>query len=186
MLTTYEVVELPEGAANVITVDADGFPVTGVLIGGQPTTVGWDFLAENTDGFTNTVYDNAVTMHAKNGATDGENYTLVLDNSAAPAASKTVQIAIELENNTGAAFYGIDGKIPDGGRFYLIASLNPAAGAGQPAVFLKDHVTTANLTIQSLQNAYVTIPDLRVVEMQLGLSVELTWQAGLVFDVTIQ
>lgn len=177
---------LKDNENNDVTVHTDGFPVTGVLIGGQPTTVGWDFLAENTDGFTNTVYDNAVTMHAKNGATDGENYTLVLDNSAAPDASKTVQIAIELENNTGAAFYGIDGKIPDGGRFYLIASLDPAAGAGgQPAVFLKDHVTTANLTIQSLQNAYVTIPDLRVVEMQLGLSVELTWQAGLVFDIDI-
>lgn len=177
---------LKDNENNDVTVHTDGFPVTGVLIGGQPTTVGWDFLAENTDGFTNTVYDNAVTMHAKNGATDGENYTLVLDNSAAPDASKIVQIAIELENNTGAAFYGIDGKIPDGGRFYLIASLDPAAGAGgQPAVFLKDHVTTANLTIQSLQNAYVTIPDLRVVEMQLGLSVELTWQAGLVFDIDI-
>ena len=125
-------------------------------------------------------------MNAKTDNTGGENYTLVLDNSTAPDASKTVQIAIELENNTGAAFYGIDGKIPDGGRFYLIASLDPAAGAGgQPAVFLKDHVTTANLTIQSLQNAYVTIPDLRVVEMQLGLSVELTWQAGLVFDIDI-
>lgn len=169
-----------------VTVDADGFLVTGVLIGGQPTTVGWDFLAENTDGFTNTIYDNAVSMNAKTDNTGGENYTLVLDNSTAPDASKTVQIAIELENNTGAAFYGIDGKIPDGGRFYLIASLNPAAGAGgQPAVFLKDHVTTANLTIQSLQNAYVTIPDLRVVEMQLGLSVELTWQAGLVFNIDI-
>lgn len=178
---------LKDNENNDVTVHTDGFPVTGVLIGGQPTTVGWDFLAENTDGFTNTVYDNAVTMHAKNGATEGENYTLVLDNSAAPDASKTVQIAIELENNTGAAFYGIDGKIPDGGRFYLIASLDPAAGAGgQPAVFLKDHVTTANLTIQSLQNAYVTIPDLRVVEMQLGLSVELTWQAGLVFEVEIE
>lgn len=169
-----------------VTVDADGFPVTGVLIGGQPTTVGWDFLAENTDGFTNTIYDNAVSMNAKTDNTGGENYTLVLDNSAAPDASKTVQIAIELENNTGAAFYGLDGKIPNGGRFYLIAKLDPdPAAQGGTDVFLKDYVTTANLTIQSLQNAYVTIPDLRVVEMQLGLSVELTWQAGLVFNIDI-
>lgn len=176
---------LQDKEGNDVTVPADGFPVTGVLIGGQPTIVGWDFLAENTDAFTNTVYDNAVTMNAQNGTADGENYTLVLDNSAAQDPNKTVQIAIELENNTGAAFYGIDGKIPDGGRFYLIAELDPAAQQGGTDVFLKDYVTTANLTIQSLQNAYVTIPDLRVVEMQLGLSVNLEWQAGLVFNIDI-
>ena len=52
-------------------------------------------------------------------------------------------------------------------------------------VFIQDYTTTANFTINSLKNAYVTIPDLRASKLQLGLSVDLTWQNGLTFEVPI-
>ena len=52
-------------------------------------------------------------------------------------------------------------------------------------VFVQDFTTTANFTIKSLKNAYVTIPDLRATKLQLGLSVDLTWQSGLTYNVTI-
>ena len=34
----------------------------------------------------------------------------------------------------------------------------------------------------SLQNAYVTIPDLRSSQLSFGLSVDLMWREGMVFD----
>ncbi len=45
-------------------------------------------------------------------------------------------------------------------------------------------MTTANFVIgeNSLKSAYVTVPDLRSTQISLGLSVNLEWQTGLVFD----
>ena len=57
--------------------------------------------------------------------------------------------------------------------------------SGEFRVFIQDYTTTANFTINSLKNAYVTIPDLRASKLQLGLSVDLTWQSGLTFNVPI-
>jgi hypothetical protein len=52
-------------------------------------------------------------------------------------------------------------------------------------VFLQDYTTTANLTITSLKNAYMTIPDLRSTKLQLGLAVDLSWKSGLTFNVEL-
>lgn len=176
-----------------IVVPSGGFPVTGLLVGGQPDLASWD-MTPAADNFNMTVYDNSLTgIVAKSGSVSNKNYTLLLDNTVADN-HKIVNIALELTNNSGTDFYGVDGKIAKGAKFYLVAQLNPTGtGVTQPDpdkpqltdVFIKDYVTTANLTITSLKNAYVTIPDLRSSELVLGLSVDLTWQKGLTFDVTI-
>ena len=51
-------------------------------------------------------------------------------------------------------------------------------------VFIQDFMTTANFKIGqlSLQSAYSTVPDLRSTQISLGLSVDLKWETGLVFD----
>ena len=51
-------------------------------------------------------------------------------------------------------------------------------------VFIQDYLTEANFVIgeNSLQSAYVTVPDLRSTQLSLGLSVDLKWQTGLKFD----
>lgn len=176
-----------------IVVPSDGFPVTGLLVGGQPDFASWDMTPFD-NNFTMTVYDNSLTdIVAKYGSVSNKNYTLLLDNTVAKN-HKTVNIALELKNNSGTDFYGVDGKIADGAKFYLVAQLDPDAQTGvtQPSgetltdVFIKDYVTNANLTITSLKNAYVTIPDLRSSELVLGLSVDLTWQTGLTFNVDIE
>lgn len=182
---------------NIVTIPDNGFPVTGILIAGQPNSVNWAFNSTETNATKHTqiIYDNALTgMKAKQDAAEGTNYTLLLANKignddTTPQAS--VSMVIELENNTGAPFQGKDGVVPVGAKFYLVATLNPKTpttdntGLTNPAVFMQDYVTTANLTISSLKNASVTIPDLRNTEMSLGISVDLDWQAGLVFGVTI-
>lgn len=179
--------------ADKVTVPAAGFPVSGLFIGGQPTKVGFNFQPEATDAFDLTIYDNAIPtgIVAKNGVASTPNYTIVLPNDKGRAVTKQnkVNVAIELTNNTDKPFRGIDGIIPAGGKFYLVGQLDPDAktvtNVANPAVFMSDYKTTLNLNITSLKNAYNTIPDLRSTKLQLGLSVDLEWQAGIQFDVNI-
>lgn len=182
----------PSEFAGTVTVPATGFPVTGLLIGGQPTKVGFNFQPASNDAFDYTIYDNNLAnIVAKNGAASTTNYTIVLPNDMGRDAAKQskVNVAIELTNNSGVAFRGADGIIPAGAKFYLVGQLEPKAdaltGVANPAVFMSDYMTTMNLTIKSLKNAYNTIPDLRSTKLQLGLSVDLDWKTGIQFDVNI-
>lgn len=185
-------VSKPNEFTGTVAVPAAGFPVTGLLIGGQPTKVGFNFQPASTDAFDKTIYDNSLTgILAKNGTASAVNYTIVLPNDKGRTATdqNTVNVAIELTNNSGVAFRGADGIIPAGGKFYLVGKLEPKTkaltGVDNPAVFMSDYKTTLNLTITSLKNAYNTIPDLRSTKLQLGLSVDLDWQTGIQFDVNI-
>lgn len=172
---------------NIVVPD-DGFKVTGILVGGQPSVVGWDMTSIATTAYDQTVYDQKVEgITAKYDVASSPNYTLVLDNSK--NETKAVNIALELENNSGTDFYGVGGKIADGAKFYLVAQLDPGKiTESKPVdcVFAKKYQTEANLTITSLKNAYVTIPDLRASELVLGLSVDLKWETGIKFDVEIE
>lgn len=185
------------GLTQTITVPADGFKLTGVVIGGQPETVGWDFKNLAGDHLMN-IYDNAVPadVTAKFGSESPINYTLVLEDLVEAAVSdktqaSVVNIALEFENTSGQSFYGQDGLVPAGAKFYLVGQLNLNAQqgvtdtTGRTSVFSQDYTTTATFTISSLENAYNGIPDLRASKMKFGLAVNLTWQAGVSFDVTI-
>ena len=185
------------GLTQTITVPADGFKLTGVVIGGQPETVGWDFKNLAGDHLMN-IYDNAVPadVTAKFGSESPINYTLVLEDLVEAAVSdktqaSVVNIALEFENTSGQSFYGQDGLVPAGAKFYLVGKLNLNAEEGvtdttdRTSVFSQDYTTTATFTINSLKNAYNGIPDLRASKMEFGLAVDLTWQAGVSFDVAI-
>lgn len=183
----------PSEFADKVTVPAAGFPVSGLFIGGQPTKVGFNFQPEATDAFDLTIYDNNLTGIVAKHSTEAStpNYTIVLPNDKGRAVTgqNKVNVAIELTNNTDKPFRGIDGIIPAGGKFYLVGQLDPDAktvtNVTNPAVFMSDYKTTLNLNITSLKSAYNTIPDLRSTKLQLGLSVDLEWQAGIQFDVNI-
>lgn len=182
-----------QGNVNYVPV-GEGFPVTAIIVGGQPDKVGYDFTGGTK--FDYNIYDKfPANTVAKNETTaSNANYTIVLDNSKdVNNNNKTVYFALELTNNSGINFYGHDGLIANGMKFYLIGELDPAeakfsgdTGAEPENVFTKDYVTTANVKISSLADAYVTIPDLRAERLSLGLSVDLTWQTGLEFDVEIK
>lgn len=189
--TTLSVTD-PSEFAGTVAVPEAGFPVTGLLIGGQPTKVGFNFQPTSDAEYVQTIYDNNLTdIVAKNGAASTANYTIVLPNDKGRTATEqnTVNVAIELTNNSGVAFRGADGIIPAGGKFYLVGTLEPkdktVEHVTNPAVFMSDYKTTMTLTINSLKNAYNTIPDLRSTKLQLGLSVDLDWQTGIQFDVNI-
>lgn len=177
-----------------ITVNDNSFPVTGILIGGQPASVDWKYEPASSETFENTIYDNVMNgspMYAKYASevpTEG-NYTLVFDNKKT-GAENSVYVAIELENNSGQAFYGKDGIIQKDTKFYLIGILDPnKEGLPKPAgvnrVFVQDYVTTANFKIKDLKSAYNCIPDLRTSGINVGLAVDLDWKSGITFDVDI-
>ena len=104
-----------------------------------------------------------------------------------------MNIALEF-TNTGNDFVGVDNNIiPAGTKFYLVAQLNPAQGkmyadpVATPtlnSVFTQDYITRVKLTINenSLKSAYNVVPDLRSPKLEFGLSVNLEWQNGLVFE----
>lgn len=178
---------------GTVAVPTGGFEVTGLLIGGQPTKVGFNFQPESSDVFDYTIYDNALTgIVAKNNVASNANYTIVLpnDKGRTEATQEKVNVAIELTNNSNAAFRGQNGIVPIGGKFYLVGQLDPSSktitGVTNPAVFMSDYQTTLNLTIKSLEKAYNTIPDLRSTKLQFGLSVDLAWKTGIEFNVDIK
>ena len=182
-------------ADNTLTVPTDGITVKGILIGGQPQGVEWNFEPTSDAKFDHTIYDRDMNGRiAAKISKSASNYTLVLDNrnssTTAPGQSK-VYVTVELENNMGD-FYGADGLIPKDSRFYLVGVLDPEAStATQPKgeninhVFVKDHTTVANFTITSLKKAYNHIPDMRTSKINVGLAVDLSWQDGITFNVDL-
>lgn len=176
-------------ANQQITVPTDGFPVTGILIGGQPESVDWKY-EPTTEAFANTIYDQNMNGIITAGTTASTpNYTLVFDNKSTD--KKTVFVTIELENKSGMDFYGNDGIIPKDAKFYLVGKLDPDATTGTTnpntvdRVFVQDHITTANFTIKDLKKAYNCIPDLRTSGINVGLAVDLSWKSGIEFNVEL-
>lgn len=181
-----EIYDANPSGQQPVRIPDEGFTLTGVLIGGQKN-VGWNFTPLTTDNTEKTIYDVAVDAGAA--GTEGvtrtsglKNRTLVLE--TAGNGGEKVNFALEFTNNSGQAFYGKDGLVPVGGKFYLVGQLN--ADGSHAKVFEKDHYTKATVTINSLKNAYNCIPDLRSPKLELGLSVDLTWEEGLSQDVTIE
>lgn len=222
---------------KVIPITSTSFKLTGIIIGGQPVHVGWDFLpkkASSTASIIKTgfIYDKAIASQTVPTAAGNENYTVVFDNynaTAAAAAADTenpsanqdkVFVALEFQNNTGSDFYGNCNLIRNGGYFYLIACLDPAAPTGAnkiswprrqfdgnnvltheishivppyksdgtsaeiTRVFVQDFVTKAKFKFgkNSLKYAYLTVPDLRSSSVSIGLSVDIEWGHGLVYE----
>lgn len=194
---------------EAFTVDDNSFTLTGILVGGQSEKADWQMLPKS--DFNWVVYDNTVD------ATNKESYTLLLDNYAETA--KDVLVALEFTNNLThkvtkmvvpegggdpvaqlvdepADFFGVDGIIPAGGKFYLVGKLEiPTGAAWEEAyendriedairIFAQDRMTEANFkfSVSALKNAYETIPDLQSVAMLFGLSVDIKWLKGLTFN----
>lgn len=190
------------------------FSWTGVIVGGQPASVDWQFLPTTTS-FDKLVYDNRVTGLATGtavpntaGSASAPNYTILFDNYTTEATQNKVRVALQFVNN-GEDFWGRDNLVRKGQTFYLVAELDPtgktitwdnhyqipplnASGVSTqtPRVFIQDYMTTVNFKFvadasahkSSLQNAYVTIPDLRSSQLSFGLSVDLDWRSGMSFD----
>ena len=172
--------------------DSYKFPVTGIIVGGQKA-VDWKF-EQITKGTAYTMYDSQVadggTRYLSTTATSAIHTLLLETNDATSATDEAanIQIAVELENNSDQTIVGYNKQyILPGCKFYLIGTLKPwKDGETIKRAFKQDYTTTANLTINSLANAHSTLPDLGIPQMNLGVSIDLTWQTGVTHDITIQ
>lgn len=182
----------PVGSIPVVVPD-EGFPLNGILVGGQKP-VKWDFTTTSIDDSEAwTIYDaslgNDVTVKKSSTFGDPTAYTLALETQGVVAGAQqgeTVRFALEMTNTSGSDFVGVDGIVPANGKFYLVGNLvSEKEEGGALKVFEQDHKTVAKVTITSLKSAYNCIPDLRSPKLELGLSVNLEWQEGLEYEVTI-
>ena len=144
------------------------------------------------------------------------NYTVVHDNyNPGSDGQQDVYVALEMVNMTGQDFWGQDNLVRAGASFYLPMTLTvpstwpatipisenasdesnmmpPYNTNGRtildPRVFMADTQTTlkVKLTEDALKCAMVTIPDLRSAKMSFGLSIDLNWKAGTVYDLNMQ
>jgi len=241
----YDVDHKNDEPDKIIPINSDSFKLTGIIIGGQPVHVGWDFLprkASSTSEVIETgfIYDKNIASHAVPTPENEANYTVVFDNFNASALANSkpqdkVFVALEFQNNTGTDFYGNCNLIREDGYFYLIAALDPndehatpidwpapvydannkltqeishivppyvdytykvdegtpqevtmhgTRSLEKPRVFVQDFVTKATFKFgeNSLKYAYLTVPDLRASSVTIGLSVDIEWGDGLVYE----
>lgn len=173
-----------------VAIPTGGYPLKAVLVGGQ-RNVGFDFTPLDASAVY-TIYDTVMTsaIYAQQDASvySAANSTLVLETKVDDGAHGCdVNVALEFIN-TGDDFYGVGNQlIPAGARFYIVGKLL-AADADQTGdrVFKQDYTTTARFNISTLKKAYSTIPDLKAPQLEIGMSVDLTWQAGHTYDISIE
>ena len=180
---------------NAKTVDVSKLKLTGVLIGGQKS-VNWKFEPlTGTSVSEYTIYDNIQVSNTQDGLAlqtshdNVLNHTLVLESTGKVGnVEDEVKVALEFVNKD-KDFTGATGIVPVGTKFYLIGTLKAGdytASEGYAAtggkVFKQDFITRAKFTIANLKSAINTIPDLRNPKVELGLSVDLSWKDGIVFD----
>lgn len=225
---------------------SNGFVLTGILIGGQPSVANWQYLPWSTVAtdlaqvarpvdwvgdwppafnMNKMVYDSYIspqnypsTSSTKIGtllpmAAGDYNYTVVHDNyNPGSDGQQDVYVALEMMNMTGQDFWGQDNLVRAGASFYLPMTLKvpsewpstipltsdednmmpPYNSNGKtiqdPRVFMADTQTTlkVKLTQDALKCAMVTIPDLRTAKMSFGLSIDLNWKAGKIYNVNIE
>jgi hypothetical protein len=75
--------------------------------------------------------------------------------------------------------YGVGETVPTGKTAGHSKKIN--------RVFIQNFVTSATFTLgeNSLKNAYVTVPNLSNTQLSLGLSVDLRWHTGYVYNLTL-
>jgi len=110
------------------------FYLTGILVGGQYQTVGWNFIKKSSVAKDYVVYDkiidpfrgeHASAIAVKGGtAVSDANYTLLWDNyNGSDDTQDEVLVALEFVNNSGTDFWGENNIIRKGGTFYLVGKL---------------------------------------------------------------
>lgn len=169
-----EIVVAPVSVSGVL------FPLTGIQIDGQYKQT-YEFLpvadTKNSDNTINKateyiVYDKDISGVYLTPTLSGPAYTLAYQSRD----GKPVDIVLEFENNSGKQFYGYqNGIVYPGTKFYLIGQIWPP-NVDAPTesincrVFTKDYISSVQLTIQSLQNAYNVIPDLKTAQYAIKVA----------------
>ena len=178
--------------ASKIQLNDNSFPLTAILVGSQ-VEQGFDFTPKNPADDTekeHIIYDPVIDQSIYLGAvkaTDETTFSKPVHTLALQTKEdKTVKVVLEFENNSDKTIVSESGDIFPGTKFYMVASIIPTGGTGDSdlynRVLTRGHITTIELTIKSLKQAYNTLPNLnsdklRVFEtVKAGVS---DWKPGL-------
>ena len=169
-----------------VSMTGDTFPLTGVVIGRQ-YPLHFDFTPvydpdqpdENQTQYY--IYDSKFSgiylKYTADKTTLPQLRTLVCETPA----EKEVYFSLEFRNDSDKAFYGAEGKILPGHKFYLVGKLEvPEYNPDDPktyfrSVFIQDHITSVNFVIPSLENAHSAVPDMGLPQLALGVQIESNW-----------
>ena len=163
-------------AATNVRVYGTRFPVTGIIIGGQypqrydftPVTYATDEEYQENEFF---LYDNQVSGVYLTRQESAPFCTLSLQTPL----ERDVYFALELRNDSGSSFYGAEGRILPGHRFYLTGKLEFPENASEDFIFLKHHCTTVTCLVNSMAAAHNAVPDLGVPQLSLGVQTQVNW-----------
>lgn len=161
---------LPETTVEAV---GENLPITGIILGGQ-FKQRFDFTP---------VYpaDDAVEYYLFDNQTPGVFLTAANSDPIRTLSLQTpddmdIYFTLEFRNDTGKTFYGADGRILPGRKFYMVGKLElPSSPRAFDSVFVKDHITTVTCTIHSLDGAYNAIPDLGLPQLVLGVQTQVNW-----------
>lgn len=162
-------------AETFVEASGENLPLTGVILGGQFAQA-YDFTPIFTQDGEYYLYDKNVPGVFLTSEKSTEFRTLSLQTPDEEA----VYFSLEFRNDTGKTFYGADGRILPGRKFYMVGKLTvPEDTVENPrefdSVFLQDHVTVVDCTIQSLEGAYNAVPDLGLPQLIIGVQTKVNW-----------
>lgn len=162
--------DLPE---TTIYATGENLPVTGIILSGQYAQ-NYDFtpMAGADEYFS---YDNQTPGVYLTKQTSAPIRTLSLPTPE----GKDVYFTLEFLNNSGKTFYGADGRVLPGRKFYMVGKMelptDPAKRKFEQ-IFVQDHLTTLKCTIYSLAGAYNAVPDLGIPQLVIGVQTQVNWE----------
>lgn len=189
---------LKDSKNNDVTIGANQFKLTGIIVGGQ-LPVGFDFRPETvypvySEADMRFIYDSQVNT---NGTGANEPFylstadeteftqTLVLQSYT----GRSLKLVLEFENNSDQDFYGYNGTVYRGTKFYLVGEVVPKSDNDKPKasdrVFTQDYITTVNVTVTSLEKAYNVLPNLMSPRLEMGLELTPKWVQAETTDVIL-
>lgn len=175
---------------NRILVNGTMFPLTGVVVGDQ-RDLSFDFTPTGEEvhyTYDQEVYDGTTPKNYISNLMGG-----VIRKSVQVLATQTLpqedlHLALEFQNNSGSDFYGHNGDlILDGNRFYLFAKLKLSSAVNNAngtidCILMQDHVTAVTFRIDSLAEAYSTLPEMKDPTLQVGVDADLDWVLSTPFN----
>lgn len=158
-------------AGTTVPATGTNLPVTGFIMGRQYAQ-NYDFTPIYTDDTEYYLYDSVIPDVYLTPTASNPIRTLSLQTPE----NMDAYICLELLNNTGDTFYGADGRVLPGRKFYLVGKLELASAEGNfSSVVVKGHYTNVMCTINSLAGAYNCVPDLGKPQLVLGIQTKVNW-----------
>ena len=181
---------LKDADNNDVTVGDNKFPLKGVVVCDQ-RPVNYRFEPKEVEQGTVSdaevlfIYDNQVKENCylrSEGVWAEGCSTMVLQS----LKDENVNIILEFENKSGAAFSCIDGMVYPDTRFYMIGRVEASVfkndqnvnDENRGQVFTKDYITTVNMTVSSLAKAYNVPPNLLSPNLEIGVETTPQWEGA--------